>query len=80
MVQTNSDYAMISAHVGAWLFRIFNVHRVEFEKLADALLESNFSMLDKYCTLPGKRPPTVLKTVPAAGRPVSTNGRSHGNK
>jgi len=45
----------------------------EFEKLADALLESNFSMLDKYCTLPGKRVP-VSKTLPSAGRPISTTG------
>jgi len=47
----------------------------EFEKLADALLESNISMLDKYCTLPGKRPP-VSKIQPTSGRPVSTAGRS----
>jgi len=47
----------------------------EFEKLADALLESNFSMLDKYCTLPSKRPP-VSKTQATPGRPLSTTGQS----
>jgi len=50
----------------------------EFEKLADALLESSFNMLDKYCTLPGKRPP-ASKIPPTAGRPVSTTGSSYGN-
>lgn len=51
---------------------------VEFEKLADALLESDFSMLDKYCTLPGKRPPAA-KTLPTPGRPVSTTGSCYCN-
>jgi len=68
-------------HVIELLLGIFNVECAEFEKLADALLESNFSMLDRYCTLPGKRlpPPPLYKTLPTAGHPVSSTGTSHGN-
>jgi len=50
----------------------------EFEKLADALLESDFNMLDKYCTLPGKRPP-ASKMLPTAGHPLSTTGTAYCN-
>lgn len=47
----------------------------EFEGLADALLETcNFSVLDKYCTLPNKRQTANHRSPQATRRPTSAAG------